>query len=803
MKTVITSLIVLLFCINLNTVSAQNKVTGIVKDRADGSPVPYATAALMRGDSSVITGVMVEEDGRFVLENVATGDYLLQVSFIGYEKTYRRLNVPKEQDLGEIFVSESSNLLEEIVVTGRRALVEQRLDRIVVNVSGNIITSGLNMNELLKQLPGLIFDGNGNAKLNGREAVIYIDNRPTNLPGDQVAKMLSGMMGDMVDRVELIDNPSARYEAGMSAAIVNIRLRRDASLGLNGTAQAGAGFTEDDFASLGGLNLNFRTKKLNIFANYGYNEEPMRSDLSQIRNYGGTTPLTYDENSHFKQKLPIHTLRAGIDWFVAPNQTIGALFNGTFYNLDTEEVAKTAVSRRGVAKTDSTILSDSRRTAKSRSQMYNLNYRLDGDKDGVLTVDLDYGRVYNEQSQNIHSRYQDADGGVLRPSTEFRNGGPRDIDILSLKLDYAKSLSDNSNLETGLKAGQTKTDNEVLHENLHENKWEMDPNQSDHFKYREQISAAYATYNHSFGKFSAMAGLRVEYTSVKGESPTMDTTFTRSYLDWFPSAHLQYQISEKQVLNLSYSRKITRPGYSLLNPFRYYSSPFTYSSGNPDLSPSYRNTLALRYNLGGYSANLSYSAQSGIFEQDYIQDDENRMMGLVQRNTGKNQKLTLGLNIPVQIAKWYGMNLYAEPSYTMMDTRYSGEKFQKNFFSFFANLNHNLTFSPSFRANMQMTWIKPTYFGLVRLDDIWGVDTQIEKSFMDNSLSLSLACKDIFSTIGQGNGTMKIGNIDQIVKQDMRQRRITLTVRYNFGSQKIRGARSRSVGIEEEMNRAR
>ena len=783
--------------------TAQHQLSGTVKDEADGSPVPFATAALMLPDSSVVTGVITDDDGHFVITNVKSGDYLLEFSFIGYKKKYLKTNVPSQSDLGEISLAEDVSMLGEVVVTSRRKLVEQRLDRTVVNVRGNMITSGLNINDLLKRLPGLVVDHNGDVKLNGRPATVYIDGRPTHLPAEQVAQMLTGMMGDVVDRIELIDNPSSRYEAGMSGAIVNIRLRRDASLGVNGTAQAGGGYTEHDFASLGGLNLNYRTKKLNIFGNYGYYNIPMYYDITQIRNYGGTYPLTYDQNTLVYQKTPAHTLRAGIDWFIAPNQTLGFLINGGHNNYDVDFVSQATISQTGSSKIDSTILSNSFTTSTNRSQMYNLNYRLDGDKKGVLTVDLDYGLVHYKQLQDMQSRYRDTDGGVLRSPTEFQYSGPRDIDILSFKLDYAKPLSEKSNLEAGIKTGQTVTDNEITYENLNEGLWEVDYSQSNGFKYTEQVSAAYATYNHRFGKFAAMAGLRAEYTSMKGESPTMDTTFTRSYLDWFPSAYLQYQINEKQILNLSYSRKITRPGYSLLNPFRVYADPFTFSSGNPDLKPAYRNTAALRYNIGRYSASLSYSALSGIFEQDYVQDDINRTMGLVQRNIGKRQQLTLGINIPVQAAKWYGLNLYSETSYMMADTRHSGEKFQKNYISAYAGLNHNFTFSPSLRANIQMMWMKPTYFGIVQLDDIWGMDAQIEKTFFDNRFGLSLSCKDIFSTMSNVNGKMRIGNINQIIKQEMNMRQIMLTARYTFGSQQIRGARNRSVGIEEEMGRAR
>ena len=459
-------------------------------------------------------------------------------------------------------------------------------------------------------------------------------------------------------------------------------------------AVAGAGFTEHDFdfASLGGLNLNYRSKKLNVFGNYGYNNVPAYYDLAQIRNYGGTIPLTYDQYSLIDQKQPSHTLRAGIDWFVAPGQTIGALFNGTYNNLDLEIVSRADISQTGRAKTDSTILSDTWAETTYSSQMYNLNYRLDGDKNGVLTADLDYGRVHNQQRQDMQSSYLNADGGELRSPVEFQYSGPRDIDIFSFKVDYTKPLSENSSLEAGIKTGQTVTDNEIVYENLQDGQWEFDPTQSNRFKYTEQVSAAYATYSHRFGKLSAMAGLRAEYTSIKGESPTMDTTFSRSYLDWFPSAYLQYQINEKQALNLSYSRKIDRPGYSLLNPFRRYSDPFTFFSGNPDLNPSYRNTVALRYNIGGYSANLSYSALRDIFAQDYVQDDANRTMGLVQLNIGKRQQFTLGINAPFQVTKQYGLSLNVAPSYTMANTRHSGEKFRKNYLSANVTLNNNFTF---------------------------------------------------------------------------------------------------------------
>jgi hypothetical protein len=794
-----------LFIFGMFAAHAQYQLKGTVKEAAGGAPVPYATAALLRPDSSAITGVTTSDAGRFVIENIAAGNYLLQVSFLGYEKAYRQVNVPAQSDLGEILLSESVNRLNEVVVEGRRALVEPRLDRIVVNVAGNVITSGLNVQDVLKRLPGLVVDQNGSVRLNGRPATVYIDGRPTRLPAEQVALMLGGMMGDVVDRVELIDNPSSRYEAGMSAAIVDIRLKRDASLGLNGAASLGGGFTDYDFIWQGGLNLNYRSKKFNIFGNYGYNHAIGRAETYQKRNYSGAMPVTYDQNFNMRVLRPTQTLRAGIDWFVTPKQTVGLLFTGTNNQRNEDIAADAAISRTGSAETDSTEISGSRAESEYSSQMYNLNYQLaggfTGGKGEVLTADLDYGHVYNHSWQDMQRRYFDPDGSERRLQTEFQYGGPRAIDIFSVKADYVKPFSEKSRMEAGAKTGQTVTDNGIRYENLYDGRWEVDYNQTNNFKYTERVSAGYATYSHQFGRFSAMAGLRAEYTSVKGESPTMDTTFTRSYLGWFPSAYVQYKINDKQMLNLSYSRKINRPGYSLLNPFRRYMDPFTYGSGNPDLNPSYLSTIALRYNIGRYMVNASYSAENDVFEKTFIQDDANRITNISQSNIGKRQQLNLTLSVPVQVAKWYALNIYAQGGYYMVDALYDGKPIKTDYLAAMASMQHAFTILPTLRANLQMMAMSPSRQGIIaQMDGIWTMNAHIEKTFLDKRLSLALSCNDIFASMVY-YVDLNFANINQYVKENLYQRSTMLTVRYSFGSQKIRGARNRTVGIQDEMGR--
>jgi len=299
-----------------------------------------------------------------------------------------------------------------------------------------------------------------------------------------------------------------------------------------------------------------------------------------------------------------------------------------------------------------------------------------------------------------------------------------------------------------------------------------------------------------------MAGLRAEYTSTKGESPTTGNIFKRDYLGWFPSAYLQYQINEKQGLNLSYSRKINRPGYSMLNPFRLYVDPFTYTSGNPDLDPSYNNTVGLRYSLGNYSLNLNYFIENDIFSQDYIQDDANRTMGVVPKNLGKKQGFTLSGFAPIHFAKWYDLQIYSQVSLNMFDTHHSGERFRKDFISAYSSLTHSFTILPTLRANLQMMWMKTGYHGILQLEDIVLMNAQIEQQLFDKRVSLSLSCDDLLSSEVY-KGKIDFANINQVIREDHHRRKIMLTVRYNFGSQQVRGARNRSVGIEDEMGRSR
>ena len=785
--------------------NAQNELTGIITDGTNGLPMTYATVVLLLPDSSVVAGITTKDDGRFVFSNIENGFYILQLSFVGYDRLSITVDVPVQSNLGEIVLNESANSIREVFVTAQRPFVEHRLDKTIVNVSGNIITAGLSINELLNEIPGLWVRDDGRVMLNGRMATVHIDGRPTRLPAVQVAQLLNGMQGDLVDRIELISNPSARYEAGMSPSIINIRLKRDLTLGTNGSVMTNVGFTEYDFIYRNGVNFNYRSKRINVFGNYGFNHNVTRQDIHQIRKYSTTPSMLYDQRSMVKSVNPGHTLRTGVDWFISPKHTFGFLFTGMYSgSVRATVTSETNISNIDEFLPDSTTLSNIGILLDGNSKMYNLNYRLMIDDLGSeLTADADYGNVYIKNKQNMQTRYFDSFGEEQRLQTAFQHTVPQDINILSFKLDLSKFFTSETKIETGLKVNQTITDNEIKYENFVNNSWEPDYNQSNRFRYREQIFAGYASYGFQLNKISTMLGVRAEYTQMWGESFTMDTTFNRSYLELFPSIFYQYRVNNNTSVNFSYSRRLQRPGYSLLNPFRTYIDPYTYTSGNPDLKPMFTHSIEFKLDGGHLSITSGYNITYGAFGQEIKQDDQQRITSYTYENIGKRQVFSLIPFGRFVFSPKYTLRVGPSVFWNVDNSWYNKEPFDKNYLTMQLRIYNSFTFSPLFGGTFSFMWQDEGWDGINKVDrrNLWQANINVRYLFFDRRLNVAFNCNDIFSSY-RYKTTGKFQNIDQTTVEVGHGRTIRISATYNFGSNQIRGARNRAVGIEEEMSRA-
>jgi hypothetical protein len=418
-----------IFNLCIFTISAQHQVTGTIKDGADGSPVSYATAALLRSDSSIITGAMANLDGKFVIPNIAAGNYLLQVSFLGYEKAYRTVNVPAQNDLGEITLTESASSLSEVVVTATRPLVTMRADRYVVNVSGNIQSIGRDAHDILRNTPGLLVDQEGNITLMGNRVRIWIDGRPSQMSGEQLLAFLKSMQGGEIDRIEVITNPSSRYEAEGSGGIIDIRTRKGLELGVNGTLTLG--YTQGHSGRVNaGATMNWRRDKINLYGNYSYSRYDGWSYLDQInvmQTPEGEITLANDAKYNNTKLGMRHSVRAGMDYYINPNNIFGVVIN-TY--LDDKGLAdgKSTTHISPVYNGVSYSTADNLQTDTKNGIQANMNYQSTFAKPGQqLNFDLDYARFSSDPLQKNANRYYGPDNVMIGDVEQFSNANPQTI----------------------------------------------------------------------------------------------------------------------------------------------------------------------------------------------------------------------------------------------------------------------------------------------------------------------------------------------------------------------------------------
>ena len=800
------SFFLVLFSLFAFTATAQHQLSGTVKDGADGSPVPYATAALLRPDSSAITGIITGDDGKFVLANVAAGNYLLQVSFIGYNKEYRQVNVPAQSELGDINLTESATRMDEVVITADRPLVVNRADRYVVNVSGNIQSAGRNAQDILRNTPGLLVDRNGDISVMGNSVQVWIDGRPSRMSGEQLQTFLNSMQGGEIDRIEVITNPSSRYDAAGGGGIIDIRTKKGLQFGVNGTLTAGykQGHVDGENA---GLNLNWRREKFNMFGNYSFNRSNSWSFLEQtnvMQTPEGEITLHSDvKNSHSKLSLH-HSVRTGIDYFVNPNNILGIIVNA--YHTDDGNAIFKGVTR--IAPTYNGVsysTADNLKTGTQNGIRVNMNYQSTFAKPGQqLNFDLDYARFSSDPLQKNANSYFNPNGMIIGDIEQFSNANPQTIDVYSVKLDYAQPLWKDARMETGAKFGQTKTDNDLIYEETIGNVWQQDPGRSNHFVYTEQISAVYINVNQRLGKFSLQAGFRGEYTFSKGEQKTTGEVNDTSYFNLFPTAFVNYQASQKHSFGLSYSRRLNRPSFEYLNPFEMTLDAYTFWKGNSNLTPAYTHNIQFSHTFAqSLMTRIGYSNTTDLIFRTTVVDDATQRIGQIWQNFGRRQDVSLMVNYRRQIVKIWTANLTVQGAYQINTSDDASEEFVSEGSSFVFQLSNNINITPSLSAEltgMYMSGIRMGYFVIKPQGNLSAGFRQI---LLKNKMTLSLTVNDILYT-SRTKGYSRYGNVNNTINDNgWDSRYVNLTLRYNFGSNTVRAARSKSTGIEDEANRAR
>ncbi len=801
-----------LFLLLLSAVTAfsqpltTGKITGQISDNAQ-KVVEFANVTLHRAaDSSLAKGVLSTERGLFEFENITEGRYFVRVSQLGYQSfksPYFQVTAENPTiKLAAIQLEESSKTLSEVNVRASKPFIERQLDKIVVNVENSLVSTGASAIEVLERSPNVAVDQDGKLSLKGKQGVIVmIDGKPSQLSGDDLSNFLKGLPSNSIEKIEIITNPSSKYDAAGNAGIINIRLKKDQKLGMNGTANLSYGQGQYEKIN-GGLSLNYRNKKWNYFGNYNYAYRKQFGNLTLYRKFktDGLLQSVYDQDTYTIFSFKTHTARAGADYYLSKKTTVGVLLNGVMNQFTPDGLSRTDVLN-GREQPDGrfTTINKSRNTWNNGT--VNLNFKHTFDSTGrELTADFDYARYQNNNDQLFTTNYYSAANALTGTDILVGDLGGY-LNIRSFKADYVHPLGKKSKFEAGLKTSYVTSDNDIKFFNRVDNVDEYDAAKSNHFLYKENINALYTNYNRELGKLTLQLGLRGEQTIADGNQLTTGQTFHRNYIQLFPSIFVKQPLSKDHELGYSLSRRIDRPSYQQLNPFRFFVNPTTYREGNPYLLPqlTYSAEFSHTYKQK-ITTTLTYSRTTNNITSVLLQNDAERVTVQTDRNLAEYTYYGLGVNAGLQPTKWWSSNNNLNVFYGQFTGDIANTQLRNGSPAFTLNTINSLTLPKGITGELNFFYQSRQVYGISTIEPVYNISAGIQKAILQKKGTLRLNVTDIFYT-NNVRGSTTFANIDEIFRTRRDTQVATLAFSYRFGSGTVAPARRRNTGTESEQGR--
>lgn len=784
-------------------------ISGKIKD-SKSEPLLGAYLMLFR-DTTLQRTCVTDADGKFVVEPVTTGDYTIKVSSVGYNNyTTEVIHVVNNTTLPDISMQEQKGQLGEVTIQAQKPFIEVKADKIIVNVENSIVSAGSSVMDVLQRSPGVNVDNNDNISLKGKQGVvIWIDGRPTPMQGADLATVLRSMPSGSIDKIELISNPGARFDAAGSAGIINIKTKKDKRLGVNGSATINYG--QGKYPKYGaGLNLNYRNKKFNVYANYNFAYRYWFNHLLLNRKFLDTAKgfedrqlFRYDQDNYALFNFRNHIANAGVDYSLSSKTSIGLAFSVSTNNFD----PKADNVSRALDNNDA-LLYNFNTTGRHNNFYYNysgnLNLKHDFDSSGrILGVDVDYAAFGNKSNQNFITTYRAPDGSEYQPDYFLKSNLDGVTSIQSIKADYVQPLSAKARLEVGVKASIAKADNEPLFYEMVNGDYTLDQKRSNHFIYKENINAGYLTLNKEWTKWSTQLGLRVENTNAQWEQKTTNQQYDTSYTQLFPSLAFQYHLTPKQDLGLTFSRRIERPNYQQLNPFKYFIDKTTYREGYPYLQPAsfYSAELSHTFNQR-FVTTFTYGINKGVITE-VIQPSDTEDSITVQTNKNLDQMTFVGLSgaYPFQFTKWWSNVTNFNVYYALYEGNIANTPLRNGKPTFDFNTNNTFLLPGNFSAELGLFYQARQLYGYLDVKPLWMLNAGIQKHLFNRKATIRLNVQDIFFT-GYPRATSNYTGYreDFIAERETRVANISFV--YRFGKNTVAPVRKRSGGAEEEKNRA-
>lgn len=786
------------------------KISGQVKD-VNGNNIISATIVLHNAkDSQLVKTAISNNTGNYELLNIKAGSYFITAAALGMQKAGSAVFAVAENQTATvplIALKPAAKNMEGVTVVAQKPMVEVKADKMVMNVEGTINAVGNDALELLRKAPGVIVDKDDNVSLSGKNGVqIYIDGKPSPLSGTDLANYLKSLQSSQVEAIELITNPSAKYEAAGNAGIINIKLKKNKTLGTNGSVNAG--YNVGTYGRYNtGLNLNYRTKKLNIFGSYNFSHALNLMQMNLARTILDTF---FDQRSEIKMLGTNNNFKTGVDFFIDKKSTLGVMVTGNINNNTIDNESRTPKIYVPTGAMQNLLVADNSTDGKRNNVNFNTNYKYTGSAGQELNLDADYG-MYKIRSNQLQPNFYYNVNNLLYQTTKYNFISPADINILAIKADYEQNYK-KGKLGFGGKTSFVKSNNHFERYTVYNNGSVLDIPRSNEFVYTENINALYVNYNKQYKGKMVQAGLRMEHTSSSGDTyglysngsvnKTSVVPFSRDYVDFFPSAAVTFNKNPMKQWTFSYSRRIDRPAYQNLNPFEFKLDEYTYQKGNINLKPQYSNIVSIT-NVYKYmlTTKLSYSHVKDMFTQ-ILDTAEKSKTFITQKNLATQDIVSLNISYPFQ-KKWYSMFININPYYSVYKANFGGgnRNVDLDVFTLSLYMQHSFKLGKGWTSELSGFYNSPTVWqGTFKSKALWSLDAGISKPIFKNRGTVKASFTDMFRTLQfKGNADFAGQTTRFSGYGDSRQFKINFT--YRFGSMQVKAARNRSSATEDESKR--
>ena len=795
--------IVIFLLISVMFVNAQKTVLTI-KD-SSGNDLPDIMVEILKyNDSSVLKVLLSDQQGKVDFDAVGRKKVIIRCKSLLFETSITTINILEGQENQYVITLNKKTIhtLTGVTVESKKPFIQRLNDRLVVNVENSILNAGNNALEVLSKSPGITLGSNDILAMRGKTGVIImINGKPITMNNEELLNYLRSLPAGVIQQIDLITNPSSRYDAAGNAGIIDIKLKKDQRLGTNGTVNIGLGqgiYPKMNHA----LTLNSRSTKLNFYGNIGFNYVEVMNNMITRRDFFENKVFkgAYDQNNFVRRTLYLPSVRFGLDYYINKKTILGFIASGNM------NFAKRKSQNRSLVLDDqnqltSSFTTNSNANENSENYLYNFNLKHSFDSSGKeISFDLDYSRFGQDWDSRFESNYYDKLGNLNRQPYRLSSFQEGLLQIRSGKIDFVLPVNNRIKIESGLKASYVTANNLVLFYDRTNGGSLLDSSMSNRFNYREKIGAAYVSIIKKLKQWEVQLGLRSEYTSLQTKQLFTGLTLDTSYFQLFPTLFITHKKNDHSSIGVSISRRIDRPTYGQLNPFRIFVDPSFYAAGDPNLFPQLTWNYEVSYSYKSLNMGLSFSRTKLLLSSALI-PAANRITVQTAYNLDRSDYLGLTLTSPIRMTKWWNtlhnLNLY----YNSFHGVVAGTHIDNGFLVGLYSLNNSFSIGKNWASEVNMIYNSGGQNGVISERPNINLSVGVQKKVLQGKGNLKLNISDLlFQSFPRFSS--RFDNYFERLQAVRDTRIVNVVFTYRFGNAKVQSARRRSTASEEERRRA-